>query len=125
MADMYGAVRSNEFRVKDVVAFRAWFDGNVRFGHEIQTWFEDGGLCAFGGYEMYPSAYPMLQYDEDVDGDPEWDLNAFAEAIRPHLAEGEEFRVFAAGHEKLRYVAASHLIISHDKVEFNCYAEGD
>ena len=33
MSDMYGAVRSNEFTVKNVEAFRTWFDGYI-FGEQ-------------------------------------------------------------------------------------------
>jgi len=58
MADMYGAVRSNIFKVKDPDAFIQWFEENVRFGDDIQIWKEDDQAVSFGGYEMYPSAWP-------------------------------------------------------------------
>lgn len=125
MADMYGAVRSNWFKVKDVDAFTEWFVAHVRFGEEIQLWAEDDNMMAFGGYEMYPSAYPSMPMGDDDDTQPQWDLDAFAAEVRKHLCPDQEFRVFAAGHEKLRYVAGSHLIVTHDTVTFDCYEEGN
>jgi hypothetical protein len=137
MADMYGAVRSNEFRVKDPAAFVAWFKERVLFGDAIEVWDDGGGVVSFGGYEQYPSAYPRTPgvgrlveidgqrfYEEDEQpGD--WDLEEFAAEIRKHLEPGEEFRVLAAGNEKLRYVSATHLIVTHDTAEFHDYYEGN
>lgn len=142
MADMHGAVRSNYFKVKDPEAFKAWFDQSVRFGDNIQLFIEpelifdnsnfsaeptEGDIrCTLAGYEMYPSAFPGKPQDED-DSDPSttWDLDDFAAIMRTHLLPDETFRVLAAGNEKLRYVAATHLIITHTKVEFNNYFEGN
>lgn len=127
MADMYGAVRSNWFVVKDPDAFRQFFEEKCRFGEEIELFNYDSepNLFAFGGYEQYPSAYPMMPYDEELGDTQAWNLDEFADAIRTHLADDQEFRVFAAGNEKLRYVAATHLIVTHKKVEFNDYYEGN
>jgi hypothetical protein len=91
MADMYGAVRSNWFKVKDSAAFRAWFESRVRFGSEIEVWSEgyDGrtgaDVVAFGGYEQYPSAYPMMPGEPDVQKRIE-ELHAIAtdESIDPN-----------------------------------------
>lgn len=121
MADMYGAVRSNWFEVKDVEAFRAWFEESCHFGYEVELWFE-GNRAAFGGHEQYPSAWPRYQDDDDVH---DYDLEYFAELVRPHLADGEEFRVLAAGNEKLRYVNATHLIVTHEAVTFADWTEGN
>jgi len=124
MADMYGAVRSNEFRVKDAQAFQDWFNENVLFGCEIQVWVH-GDTVSFGGYEQYPNAYPNAPaVDEDSYAEP-WDLEEFAAAVREHLLPGESLRVLAAGHEKLRYVAATHLVVTHDKVTFTDLYEGN
>ena len=124
MADMYGAIRSNVFKVKDVEAFTQWFEANVRFGYEIEVWGDAEGV-AFGAHEQYPNAYPMTVPSEDDDENGEWDLEAFAVEVRKHLLPGEEFRVLAAGNEKLRYVAATHLIITHNKVDFVNLCEGN
>jgi len=113
MADMYGAVRSNVFKVKDAEKFRAWFAESCVFGDEIELWEDEANLFAFGGYEAYPSAYPRrLAPEPEADSEtPEWELAAFAGAIRRHLAKGETFQVVSGGHEKLRYVGAQVLIV--------------
>ncbi|HTU23414.1 MAG TPA: hypothetical protein VMG10_35590, partial [Gemmataceae bacterium] len=67
MADMYGAVRSNVFTVKDVAKFKEWFAG-YRFGAEIELFLNEAERhVSFGGYEQYPSAYPRQL---DADGFP-------------------------------------------------------
>lgn len=128
MSDMYGAVCSNVFKVKDVNAFKTWFNENVSFGSEIELWGDDEGV-SFGGYEQYPNAYPMTvptedEYDDFQDPE-EWDLEAFAVEIRKHLLPEQELRVLAAGHEKLRYVAVGHLVIGHNKATFDHLYEGN
>lgn len=126
MADMYGAVRSNEFKVKDPKAFRKWFDENVIFGSGIQTWLEGENTMSFGGYEQYPNAYPNKPAADDEDGYSEqWNLDEFAKIVREHLLPGEEFRVLAAGHEKLRYVGATHLVVTHENVTYTNLCEGN
>ena len=35
MADMYGAIRSNDFKVKDVTVFLEWFTGYL-FGTQLK-----------------------------------------------------------------------------------------
>ena len=130
MADMYGAVRSNEFKVIDRPAFVKWFNESVHFGHSVELWadYDDGVTVAFGGYEQYPSAWPcqVLDADDPEVDDPKeaWGLDEFAVELRKHLAEGEEFRVIAAGHEKLRCVAVTHLTVTHEKCEYTSLYEG-
>ena len=110
MADMYGAVRSNSFKVKDVEKFKAWFAAYY-FGYDIELWVDDEQerILSFGGYEQYPSAH-LRRFDGDdvIDAD----LQAFAEELCRHLEEGEVFSVTAGGHEKLRYVSFDQLIIA-------------
>jgi hypothetical protein len=141
MADMYGALCSNHFKVKDPDAFKKWFDESVRFGDDTQLYIAPELLfdandvtaepilgpvcCTLKGHEMYPNAYPGRPQTDD-DNDPVcWDLDEFAAIMRTHLLPDETFRLLAVGNEKLRYVQATHLIISHTKVEFNDYFEGD
>ena len=107
MSDMYGAVRSNVFMVRDPAAFRDWF-AQYRFGDDIELW-QEGEAFAFGGYEQYPSAHPKVDVGEgELD---EANLDQFAAELRQHLQDGEVFLVVAAGHEKLRYVAYSEMIV--------------
>ena len=119
MADMYGAVRSNVFTVKDVAKFKEWFAA-YRFGDEIELFpDEDRRQMRFGGYEQYPSAYPRRL---DADGFPiDANLEEFAEELCTHLEPGEVFSVTAGGHEKLRYVSFDQLIIAQEHPEEPSY----
>lgn len=112
MADMYGAVRSNVFTVRDVARFKEWFAG-YRFGDDIELFLDEGERqVSFGGYEQYPSAYPRRL---NADGFPiDASLVAFAKELCEHLAPGEVFSVTAGGNEKLRYVSFDQLIIAQE-----------
>lgn len=111
MADMYGAVRSDWFCVKDPDKFRLFFD-KYKFGSEIEIWQnkEDPSCFAFGGEEQYPSAFPQI---ETEDGFEDADLEQFCKEMQTHLKENERFVVVAAGNEKLRYVACNVLFVSN------------
>lgn len=126
MADMYGALRSNGFKVKNVAAFKAWFF-TYSFGDEIKVWADTkdsmggpddySGIMSFGGEEQYPNAFPMRKiYDADgyIEETEEADLQVFADELREHLMPGEVFQVVAGGNEKLRYVGFAELIIAED-----------
>ena len=139
MADMYGTILSNEFKVKNVAAFKEWFK-KYYFGEDI-TIFDhvepDGsGTISYGSDEQYPYAYPRLPVGreltaEELDamGLDEEDLypdhyvsddiedaclETFAEELRKHLMPKEIFYVIAGGNEKLRYVLFQELIIAED-----------
>jgi hypothetical protein len=120
MADMYGAVRSNSFRVKNIDNFKAWF-ATYHFGYDIELWVDDAAerTLSFGGYEQYPSAYPRVMDSED--GTADADLQVFAEELCEHLKEGEVFSVTAGGHEKLRYVSFDQLIIAQQHPKHPLY----
>lgn len=141
MADMYGTVLSNEFKVKDVVAFKEWFK-KYYFGDEIEIFehLESDGFStiSFGGSEQYPIAHPRivvyesytdeelkdLGYDDEdlypddtdlcIEDIVDADLETFAEELRHHLIPNEIFYVMAGGSEKLRYVQFQELIIAED-----------
>lgn len=126
MADMYGAVCSNVFTVKDVTQFKDWFTG-YRFGEEIELVLAEGERqVSFGGYEHYPSAFPRRL---DADGFPiDANLEAFARELCEHLEPGEVFSVTAGGHEKLRYVSFDQLIIAQEHPQdplYECYSSDD
>jgi hypothetical protein len=112
MADMYGAICSNTFIVKDVEKFKAWFQG-YHFGDEIELFIrEEERHVSFGGEEQYPYAHPRRIDGEGYTVDA--DLNAFAEELCEHLEPGEVFSVTAGGNEKLRYVSFDQLIIAQE-----------
>jgi hypothetical protein len=119
MADMYGAVRSNDFTVKDVEKFKVWFQ-TYHFGYEIELFTsEEERQVSFGGYEQYPSAHPR-RFDDD--GSPiDADLQSFAKELCDHLEPGEVFAVTAGGNEKLRYVSFDRLIIAQEHAKYPLY----
>jgi hypothetical protein len=113
MADMYGAIRSNEFRVRDLAAFLEWFT-RYRFGDATEIWtHKETRAVAFGGYEQYPDAWPQVP-DTDGYGIPVDDPEIFARELAGHLEPGEVVNIVAGGHEKLRCVRFSQLIIAAD-----------
>ncbi len=122
MADMYGALCSNYFKVKDVKAFKTWFDG-YWFGETV-VWGigDDEGFLSFGGYQQYPNAYPRVNDDDEF---PDADLEVFARELREHLCVGERLHVVAGGNEKLRYVAFSQLAIDHEAACFRTVSSND
>jgi hypothetical protein len=121
MADMYGAVSSNNFTVKDVEAFEEWFDG-YHFGEDVTLFKneENLGTLSFAGYQQYPSAYPR-QYDEEAEDYVEVELKQFAMELVEYLEEGEVFSVVGGGNEKLRYVSYDQLIIAKAYPEHPIY----
>ncbi len=126
MADMYGAMCSNTFTVRDVTQFKAWF-ANYYFGDDIELFIneKERHVC-FGGYEQYPSAYPR-QRDEDGEMN-DADLSVFAAGLCVHLVDGQIFNVVAGGNEKLRYVDFSQLIIAQqhpDKPYYRNHSSDD
>jgi hypothetical protein len=120
---MYGAIRSNDFRVRNPAEFRRWFEENVTFGQGVELWSDVPRIGAsdvfcFGADAQYPMAHPQHPV-EDSDSDQEpWDLDEFAEALRLHLVEGEYLHVVAGGAEKLRYVGFTELLITADVVQW-------
>ncbi len=121
MADMYGAVSSNWFVVKDVEAFKAWFE-KYHFGEDIELFPCEDNLrtLSFGGYEQYPSAHPRC-YDEMEENYEDVELKQFALELAEHLEEGEVLSVVAGGNEKLRYVSYDQLIIVKAYAEHPVY----
>jgi hypothetical protein len=121
MADMYGAVSSNAFTVKDVESFKAWFE-KYHFGHDVTLCVHHEELreVHFTGYEQYPSSYPR-KYDEETEDYVEVELKQFALELVEYLEEGEVFAVVGGGNEKLRYVSYDQLIIAKAYPEHPIY----
>lgn len=118
MADMYGSIVSNAFRVKDSAAFRQWFNGYY-FGEGITLHIDNDHYAYFAADQQYPCAYPRVMGEE---GDTEdADLAAFARELCGHLMEGEIFNLVAGGKEKHNYAAFSQLVIAQAHPDKPCY----
>jgi len=142
VADEYGAVVSNDVKVKDVLAFTRlvqsvdWGDSSVevfasdKHGDDRDPLTAEPGTVSFGGYEQYPHAVPSIPYnlddDEDVvkDEDRELDLDDFVRKMKALLEPGEILNVFACGNEKLRYTESSQFIIPADGEDFAIFHNG-
>ena len=91
MANYYGSSRTNYFKVKDEVAFRAMV---TKCGFETVE--EQGKFALFPGkYSEGGFSY----FDEDQDDNIE-----LQDLVIPHLPDDEVVVVMEAGAEKLRYV---------------------
>lgn len=140
MSMTQSVIRSNSFKVKDIDAFKEWFNNNVYYGHNIKIWLDDGSLV-FGGYTEYIGTTPCMidndkgWLDEGLSPEEtakeirkqvadEWNLDEYATEIRKHLADGEEFRVITVSHDKLKFVLAERLIITDTKCETIFIEEG-
>ena len=129
MADMYGTVCSNQFKVKDVQKFKAWFS-QYYFGEDVQLYVDTDNSASLGGHEQYPSAYPRIRETEGADEGELMDVELlpFAQELCVHLADGEVFNLVSGGNEKLRYVAFDQLIITQahpDKPYYNSIRSDD
>ncbi|MGE3818894.1 MAG: hypothetical protein AB7I30_05620 [Isosphaeraceae bacterium] len=102
--------------MKDLTAFLEWFN-RYRFGDAIEIWTDrERRTVAFGGYEQYPSAYPVKPDPEGFD-EPLDDPEIFARELAAHLEPGEVVNIVAGGNEKLRYVSFTQLIVAADHPE--------
>lgn len=143
MSSMYGAVRSDWFEVRDIEAFKSWFETYVSFGDEIEIFIhpEKKNCVAFGGYEECPSARPRCDsdaadtapkhyvFEDDDDGlYVSWDLDSFADEMREHLVENEQLKVVATCHEGHKgpcYVGAQMLIVTRHEHRFERFSAGN
>ena len=113
MANYYGSARSNEFRVKDIDAFK-----KAAAEINVGVWVDDPAAGLVSAYSEDPdgAGWPSWVYRElpedapdDVDEYVEVDLAAF---VAPHLADGSVAIFFEAGAEKLRYVVGTALAVN-------------
>lgn len=100
MGTYYGTARSNYVRVKDAAAFRAFIGS-----------FPDLELQEHeAGFVFYAAGDHGWDFSRDDDAE-EMDVEAFAEALSEHLAEGQVAVLIEVGNEKLRYLTGSALAV--------------
>ena len=123
-AGRYGVISSNEFKVKDMVAFLTWFK-QYHFGDRIQIWGVAERTVSFRGYEPNASAYPRQIIEDDVYGDhiESVDLATFAREFAEHLEPGEAVNIVAGSNEDSRYVSYDQLVIAADYPDRPVYRE--
>lgn len=97
MANYIPIARSNYFKVKDVAAFKARFNGMQ--GMEVTMSDDDtmvGLLCTEG-----EGAWPSDLFNDRTE---EYESYDFIEDLRSHLVPGEVVVLMEVGYEKMRYV---------------------
>jgi hypothetical protein len=112
MADSYGRMRTNYFRVTDVEKLKSLLKRCAIGGKEIglfernkdgETLYAFGCESAFRGY-----------CDEESD---DWDFDGFAADIQTIIAPGDSVVIFEIGYEKLNYLYAEAVVLTADKAE--------
>jgi hypothetical protein len=133
MANYYGHFRSNYFRVKDPVAFKAWCEGLHMQVITAEDGKEHDEAHFFLGAALPPQAVligdplPIVRYgfmqgeyddsgmipsdrlDEETDDYEELDFPA---ELAKHLLDGEVAIVQECGAEKLRYIVGSAFAVN-------------
>lgn len=122
MANYYGQFRSNYFKVKDAVAFKAWCDKL-----DVGVWEGDENTYGIHSSDTSDSgdipSCETLPADWDSDTPPpgwteeefadEWREIDFFQELSKHLEEGEIAVVEAHGSEKLCYLVGYAVAVNH------------
>ena len=122
MANYECASRTNYFRVTDEERYKELFAGLSSedkiddFTHKD----EEGVVWhGFGSYDSIGWSDGKEPEDpDDDDEDDDQDIVDFAYELQKILPDGEAFILFESGHEKLRYVTGTALIVTKDGTEF-------
>lgn len=105
MANFYATTRTNYFRVKDKQAFFNLMKGVETDGDKIDVWEEEDGTVGFG-------LVGCIMGFGTGDGSFEFEYDAFANALRDLVEEGDAIIILEVGAEKLRYVSGTATIIT-------------
>lgn len=111
MANYYGTVRTNYFRVTDEEKYKKLFENLCSEDdiHDFSETSEDGTILhGFGSYATID--YPI---EED-----EYDLDEFIRQLQTILPNDEAFMLFEAGHEKLCYVGGYCTVATNKEVYY-------
>lgn len=112
MANYTATFRTNYFRVTDKEKFQNAVssmyvsDGNVEV-------YEENGCFMFGGDGNLMGAIP-----EPAEEGDEPDFALMVEQLQDVLPDGEAILLMTAGHEKLRYVVGTTLVITKKEHKF-------
>ena len=119
MADAYGSVKSNPFKVKDFQDFKSsFYSKNFIFGNAdiiiyTDSKEEDGTLVVMGDPDaQYPDVFPT---DFEINDR----LEEFISLIRNYMVKDEIFCLMAQSNEKLMSQVCSLLIITQEKYKLD------
>ena len=122
MANYYASTRTNYFRVKDADEFRAFMSHVYGTEDRIDLWEEKDteGRIVFGfGTNGSIAGFDDCSSESDEDeADDECDYDAFVEKLQTFVADDDAIIIFESGHEKLRYVTGTALVITRDCCDY-------
>ena len=114
MANYYGKTRTNYFKVNDPEAFKELLEKCAGTEDPLKVWAkEEDGFYAFG----CESEVAGIDINKDPD-DPEYDYDAFLEALQKCVLPGDAVIITSVGWEKLRYLGADAVIITAKDIEY-------
>jgi len=119
MANYYGTVRTNYFKVTDEEKYKELF-GRLSAEDEIHDFTKEEDGEVFHGF----GSYSCIDYvsedeeDEDVGG-----IDGFVKELQKILPEGEVFVYEEIGNEKLRYLVGLVVVATKDDIRYNALTE--
>jgi len=117
MANYTCATRTNYFRVNDAENFKAFMARAYGTEDRVDLWEEkdkDGNtVYGFGTF----GSIAGLRAASDEDEEDDCDYDAFVDGIQKFVAPDDAIIILESGHEKLRYVTGSALVITKDHCE--------
>jgi len=117
MADFYAVTSSDPITLdKDQIdavdaLYNNYYIPNLEYGP-----FEGDNSFGFWMYDTFQ----VLDNDEDYNDV----TDEFLEELSKILKEGQVLKICSAGHEKLRYTAATQITVKKDKVEYTSIGAG-
>ena len=140
MANYYCSTRTNYFHVNDPDSFREFMAHVEGCEEDVQLWEEkdaegnpvfgfgcDGNIFGYVEHNLPVDCDPAFNGDVTIDDEgldeddgPDYDVcySAFVKGLQEHVADNDAVIIFESGHEKLRYVVGSAVIITKTDVEY-------
>ena len=116
MANYCGTCRTNYFKVKNEKAFLNFMNNVVGDDFYIFDKEDKDGNKSFG-FGCYGEIYGIATKVGD-ENEVEYDYDLFLENLQEHIADNDAIIIMEAGHEKLRYVKGSVLVITSAKIMY-------
>lgn len=112
MANYYGKVRTNYFRVTDKDIFYKLI-GNLVSDDSVEVWdktINGETYFVFGSYSDIN--YKVYELDSEYEDDYEYDMNVFYNEMQKIIHPDDALIITEIGNEKLRYLGATAIVIT-------------
>lgn len=118
MANYECAMRTNYFHVKDADAFREFMKRVVADEDRVDLWEEkDQNGNPIFGFGCYGSIIGVRSQNAD-DEDDDLDYDVFVDELAQHVAIDDAAIILTSGHEKLRYLTGTALVVTRNEQKF-------